>query len=139
VNHFFMLDTNTVGHVMKGKSRLARTKLASLRENQIACISVITEAELRYGAAKSKNPGLPVLLDWFLAKVQVLPWGRDEAIAYGELRAKQEALGKMLGNLDMLIAAHAIAVGATLVTADKGFANAPDLTRLVNWATDLTP
>jgi len=137
MTRFFMLDTNTVSHVMKGKSKLAREKLASLRENQIACISVITEAELRYGVAKSKNKGLAVLVDWFLAKVQVRPWGREEAKVYGELRAKQEAAGRTLGNLNMLIAAHAIAIGATLVTADKTFSHVSDLERVVNWATDL--
>ncbi len=138
MTHFFMMDTNTVSHVIKGKSKLAREKLASLCENQIACISVITEAELRYSVAKSKNAaGLQVLLEWFLAKVQVRPWGREEAKVYGKLRAKQKAAGKTLGNLDMLIAAHAIAIGATLVTADKAFSHVADLERVVNWATDL--
>jgi tRNA(fMet)-specific endonuclease VapC len=133
-----MMDTNMVSYVMKGKSKVARAKLAGLRDSQVACISVITEAELRYGVAKSKNAtSLQVLLEWFLAKVQVHPWGREEASAYGELRAKLEASGKPLGNLDMLIAAHAISVGATLVTADKGFEHLPDLPKIVNWATDL--
>ena len=134
----FMMDTNTVSQIMKGKSKAAREKLAGLRENQVACISVITEAELRYGIAKSNRAAsLLVLLEWFLARVQVRAWGSEEAAAYGELRAKQEAAGKMVGNMDLLIAAHAIAVGATLVTADGGFGKVADLPGIVNWATDL--
>jgi tRNA(fMet)-specific endonuclease VapC len=54
---------------------------------------------------------------------------------YGQLRAKQEASGKTLGNLDLLIAAHAIAVGAVLVTNDKAFSSVADLPKIVNWAT----
>ena len=53
------------------------------------------------------------------------------------LRAKRETAGKALGNLDLLIAAHGIAVGAVLVTNDKAFKQVDDLPDIVNWATDL--
>jgi tRNA(fMet)-specific endonuclease VapC len=76
-------------------------------------------------------------LDAFLTKIRILPWDRNEASAYGQLRAKQERTGKLLGNLDMLIAAHAIAAGAILVTNNKAFAQVQDLEGIVNWATDL--
>lgn len=72
----------------------------------------------------------------FFTKVQVLPWGREEAVVYGQLRTSQEGTGKSLGNLDYLIGAHAIATGATLVTGDKAFSQVADLTTM-NWATDL--
>ncbi len=73
----------------------------------------------------------------FLSTVEVLPWGRREAAVYGNVRAQQEALGKPLADIDMLIAAHAVAVGATLVTADKALAQVPGLSATENWATDL--
>jgi tRNA(fMet)-specific endonuclease VapC len=76
-------------------------------------------------------------MEWFLAAVKVLPWGRDEARAYGVLRANLESSGKTLENMDMLIAAHAIAIGAVLVTNDKAFAQVEDLHATENWATDL--
>lgn len=133
-----MLDTNTVSYIVKGTSPAARTKLARLRHDEIGCISAITEAELQYGLAKNSNAHmLRAALGSFLTKIQILPWGRAEALAYGNLRAKQEKAGKPLGNLDMLIAAHAIAVGAILITNDKAFAHVADLASTINWATDL--
>lgn len=132
-----MIDTNTVSYIVKGNSPASRAKLAELRYDEIACISAITEAELQYGVAKSPNvKTLRPALEGFLAKIQILPWGRDEAHAYGRLRAKQEAAGKPLGNLDMLIAAHAVSVGAILVTNDKAFSHVADLSAILNWATD---
>ena len=132
-----MIDTNTVSYIVKGNSPASRARLAGLQHDEIACISAITEAELLYGVAKSpKAKTLRPALEGFLAKIQILPWGRDEAHAYGRLRAKQEAAGKPLGNLDMLIAAHAVSVGAILVTNDKAFSHVADLSAILNWATD---
>ena len=134
----YMIDTNTVSYIVKGKSPAARVRLAGLQEGEIGCISIITEAELQYGLAKISNAHvLRSSLEGFFAKIQILDWGRDEALAYGRLRARQEAAGKMLRNLDLLIAAHAIAVGAVLVTNDKAFAQVAGLPVPVNWATDL--
>jgi tRNA(fMet)-specific endonuclease VapC len=133
-----MLDTNTVSDIVKGKSPAARAKLANLPQGEIACISVITEAELQYGLAKTpKATAIRSVVEAFVAKIQVLPWGREEALAYGAFRAKQEAGGKPLGNLDMLIAAHAISVGAVLVTNDKALLQVADLPATVNWSTKL--
>jgi len=130
-----MLDTNTVSYIVTGRSPSARERLASLNKHEIGCISIITEAELRYGVAKSRKAQVQLAsLEGFFARVQVLTWGKEEALAYGQLRAKQEAAGKTLQNLDMLIAAHAIAVGAILVTADKAFSRVPDIPGAINWA-----
>jgi tRNA(fMet)-specific endonuclease VapC len=133
-----MLDTNTVSYIVRGKSPAARAKLDRLQDEEIACISVITEAELRYGTSK-QAPGSARLaaLNTLFTKLQILPWGSDEALVYGNLRAKLERAGKVLGNLDMLIAAHAVSANATLVTRDKTFAQVEDLRPPVNWATDI--
>jgi len=132
-----MLDTNTVSDIVKGKSLTARAKLANLQHGEIACISAITEAELQYGLAKTpKATVIRSVVEAFVAKIQVLPWGREEALAYGAFRAKQEAAGKPIGNLDMLIAAHAISVGAVLVTNDKALLRIAD-PPTVNWSTEL--
>jgi len=133
----YMLDTNTVSDIVKGKSLTARAKLANLQHGEIACISAITEAELQYGLAKTpKATVIRSVVEAFVAKIQVLPWGREEALAYGAFRAKQEAAGKPIGNLDMLIAAHAISVGAVLVTNDKALLRIAD-PPTVNWSTEL--
>jgi tRNA(fMet)-specific endonuclease VapC len=133
-----MLDTNMVSYIVKGRSRLARARLLALQGDDIACISSITEAEIRYGLArKPEATALKALMDGFLAGIQVLPWGREEAEAYGQIRADLEKSGKSLGNMDMMIAAHAVATGAVLVTNDKGFGQVKGLDATVNWATDL--
>jgi tRNA(fMet)-specific endonuclease VapC len=133
-----MLDTNTVSYILKGKSNAARARLAGLSSNEIACISTITEAELLYGAARSGiGDQRQKSLDWFLLRLQIHPWGREAAAAYGTLRVQQEAIGKTLGPLDTQIAAHALALGAILVTNDKAFQQVADLPGIENWASDL--
>jgi tRNA(fMet)-specific endonuclease VapC len=138
MSRLYMLDTNTVSYIVKGKSPAARARLASLGADETACISIVTEFELEFGLARNPNAAsLRDALRWFLARVQVLPLGSAEARAYGQLRVKQEAAGRPLESMDMLIAAHAIAVGAILVTRDKVFTHVPDLAGKENWATDL--
>jgi tRNA(fMet)-specific endonuclease VapC len=133
-----MLDTNTLSYIVRGKSPAARARLFRLQGDEVACISVITEAELRYGTSKqapawARLAALNALFD----KLRILPWGGNQALVYGDLRAKLERAGKVLRNLDMLIAAHAISANATLLTRDKTFPQVEDLRPPVNWATDL--
>ncbi len=134
----YMLDTNMVSYIARGRSAAARARLLGLNEDEIACISAITEAEIRYGLAKRPEAtALKLLMDGFLASIRILPWGRDEAQAYGVLRAKLEASGISLGNMDIMIAAHAVTSGAVLVTNDKALGQTLDLHASSNWATDL--
>ena len=133
-----MLDTNQASYLLKGKSPATRARILSLRPGEVACISAVTEAELLYGIAKSGiGEQRMKLLQWFLQLVEIHPWGREEAAVYGRLRAKQEAMGKTLGPFDMQIAAHAISLGAVMVTNDKAFDQVPDLLAVENWAIDL--
>ena len=134
----YLLDTNTVSYIAKGKSPAARARLEALGEEEIVCISSITEAELRYGLAKRPAAhALRAAVEALLFKLRILPWGSKEADAYGGLRAKLEAAGITLSEFDMLIAAHALAVGAVLVTNDKVFLHVEDVDATVNWASDL--
>jgi len=116
-----MLDTNMASYVIKGTPPEARKRLATLPINSIV-ISVVTQAELLYGLARKGHPtAFGSLIKEFLLRVQVLPWGSNAATVYGDLRASCAASGVTLGALDMLIAAHAVAEKATLVTHDKAF------------------
>jgi tRNA(fMet)-specific endonuclease VapC len=134
----YMLDTNTLSYIARGRSSAARTKLIALKDDEVACISAITEAEIRYGLAKRPDAtALRSVMEGFLARLRILPWGRNEAQSYGELRAKLEASGTTLGHMDMLIAAHAVSTEAILVTNDKAFAQVSQLYAITNWATDL--
>jgi tRNA(fMet)-specific endonuclease VapC len=134
----YLVDTNTVSYIANGKSPAARLKLAALDPADTACISSITEAELLFGlekrpAAQKLRPAIEALL----FRLTVLPFGRAEAAAYSVLRARLERAGRMLSAMDLLIAAQAIAAGATLVTSDAAFRHALDRRLLVAWATDL--
>ena len=63
----------------------------------------------------------------FLRRVDVLPWDSAVAERYGNVRADMERQGKTLAPLDSLIAAHALSVGAVLVTNDRAFAQVAGL------------
>jgi tRNA(fMet)-specific endonuclease VapC len=134
----YMLDTNTVSYMANGKSKAARARLLNLGVDEAVCLSVVTEAEVLYGLARRPEAvALKERMEWFLASIRILPWGRDEAAVYGPMRAKLESAGKVLGTMDMQIAAHAVAAGAVLVTSDKAFGFVKELKGVVNWATDL--
>ncbi len=133
-----MLDTNMISYIVKDRFPAASARLLALKEDEAACVSVITEAEIRYGLSKKPEATTSkFLMDSFLASIQVLPWGRREAEAYGHVKAKVERSGLSLGNMDMMIAAHAIVTGAVLVTNDQAFAQVEELSATVNWAIDV--
>ena len=73
----------------------------------------------------------------FLLRVEILPWDSDAADAYAQLRTACENEGKPLGNMDMLIAAHSVAVGASLITNDKAFYNVAHHLVLEDWSIPL--
>jgi tRNA(fMet)-specific endonuclease VapC len=138
MTRLYMLDTNTVSYILKGVSPTARGRLSSLRPDEVACISSITEAELWYGLDRINASDVRRrALRTFLGRIRVLPWGSEEATAYGAFRSKQEAIGLPLGPLDTLIAAHAIAVGAVLVSNDSSFQRAAGLPGLTEWASEV--
>jgi len=131
----YMLDTNTVSHLLKGHPdvvrRLIAVPMASL------CISAITEGELLFGLAKRPAAKqLHVAVREFLKRVEVLPWDSVAAEHYGTLRATMASQGKVLSPLDMLIATHALSVGAILVTNDQAISQMPDL-HLEDWTKPL--
>lgn len=116
----YLLDTNTVSHLVRQHPvvalRVVAVPMASL------CISAITEGELLYGLAKRPDATrLQAVVHQFLLRVDVLPWDRAAARHYATLRALMESKGKTLAPLDMQIAAHALSVGAVLVTNDRAF------------------
>jgi tRNA(fMet)-specific endonuclease VapC len=117
----FLLDTNIASYIIRGADATLRAKLQSVRVADVG-ISAISAGELLYGLAR--RPGAAALqaaVEAFLKHVQSVPWDADAAAAYGPLRASLEAKGTPLGNLDTLIAAHALAYGAVLVTNDQAF------------------
>jgi tRNA(fMet)-specific endonuclease VapC len=123
-----MLDTNISSFIIKGSPTIVRDRLRSVPISQI-CISVITQAELLFGVAKEpRASALEASVQKFLQHVDVLPWDEDAARQYADVRSRLERAGKPLGSLDMLIAAHALASNAVLVTNDRAFKNVKHMT-----------
>jgi len=128
----YMLDTNISSAVIKGNIPAVRAKLRSIPMTDI-CVSAVTAGELLYGAVKrGEKTRLAVAIQEFLLRTDVLPWDQDTAVRYGAVRAELERNGKSLGNLDMMIAAHALAAGAVMVTNDQAFRHVVQL-ELADW------
>ena len=129
----YLLDTNIASHVIRGDRREISDRLASLPMAEVA-ISAVTEGELLYGLAKRDYPSLlSERVRQFLLRVDVLAWDRNVSQAYADLRASCEARGVTLAPLDMMIAAHAVAAGAVLVTRDKAFSRVSGALKTDNW------
>ena len=117
----YLLDTNTCRYIMKGNRPPVRERLLGLPMAEVG-ISSVTEAELRYGVARlAKAERLAALVEEFLLRLEILPWDSEAAKHYAQVRATLERSGEPMGNLDMMIAAQALAAGVTLVTSDRVF------------------
>ena len=116
-----MLDTNIISLIARGGSANLRERIARI-DMASTCMSVITEAELRYGLArKPQATALKMVVHELMLRIESLPWESATAETYASLRADLEARGTPLGNLDTQIAAHALATGCVLITNDKAF------------------
>ena len=113
-----MLDTNIVSELIRNPAGPAAQR--ARKAGDAVCVSVIVAAELRYGCAKKKSPQLLRKVEEFLSEVPVLPFEMPADYEYGAIRAELEAAGRPIGSNDLLIAAHAYKLGATVVTANVG-------------------
>jgi tRNA(fMet)-specific endonuclease VapC len=117
----YFLDTNMASYAIKGKVPHVRQRLLRVPMAEVG-ISVITEAELRFGVAR--KPGhsrLETAVEEFLLRVEILPWDSAAAQCYASLRYALERTGDPMGNLDMMIAAQALSAPAMLVPHDHVF------------------
>ena len=112
-----MLDTNIISDLIRNPQGKAATRIAKVGEDNI-CTSIIVAAELRYGCAKSGSKRLLQAVENILGEIDVLPFDIPGDAQYGAIRSRLEAIGKPIGGNDLLIAAHASAVQATVVTAN---------------------
>src|SRR5438067_10674964 len=117
----YLLDTNTASYVIKGTFPRVREHLLKIHMAEVG-ISSVTEAELRFGVARI--PGarkLAVAFEEFLLRLEIFAWDSHCAREYAQLRTSLERAGEPMGNLDMMIAAQALAGGFVLVTHDRVF------------------
>jgi tRNA(fMet)-specific endonuclease VapC len=128
----YVLDTNTVSAALKGNPALDR-RLQDLPSARW-CISAITRSELRFGIARRPEAvRLAQVVEAFLLLARTEAWNARAADVHGRLRARLASNGRRIGDFDEMIAAHAIALGAILVTDNtRHFSRVPDL-RVENW------
>lgn len=112
----YLLDTDTCSYAMRGTSGALDARLASAKPNEIA-ISAVTRAEMVFGLEKRGNPrALSRLVHDFLGRIAVMPWDAAAADHFARLRAALERSGTPIDVMDTMIAGHALALKATLVT-----------------------
>ena len=113
----YMPDKNFISELIRNPQGRAAKRTAKVGEDNI-CTSIIVAAELRYGCAKSGSKRLLKAVQDLLSEIDVLPFDVPADADYGGIRSELEAAGKPIGSNDLLIAAHAYATGATVVTAN---------------------
>jgi len=137
----YLLDTNIISDMMRnpqGRANLQlEVRIAQSKSPLRVCTSVVVDCEVRYGLRRTSSSKLDRAYTHLLQVVEILPLDALVTPHYASLRARLEQAGKSIGANDSLIAAHALALGATLVTADAEFSRVPDLA-LENWLVETT-
>jgi tRNA(fMet)-specific endonuclease VapC len=128
----YLLDTNIVSDVIRNPGGRAVQRAALVGEATI-CTSIVVACELRYGALKKGSAQLTERVERLLESLEILPLDKESDRRYAEIRHHLDRMGKPIGPNDLLIAAHALALDLTLVSANvEEFSRVPGL-RLENW------
>lgn len=129
----YLLDTDMCIDIIRKRKPAVLSRLQASRIGEVG-ISTITFAELTHGVEKSAKPDQNRLaLYEFCTPLQVAPFSDMAALAYGRIRVHLERLGRIIGPMDLLIAAHALALDAVLVTGNlREFRRIPEL-KLESW------
>lgn len=128
----YLLDTNIVSDLVRNPQGRIAARVRTVGEENVYT-SLVVSAELRYRAAKKGSPRLSAQLETVLGALQIVALESPVDLVYGQIRADLERAGLMIGGNDLLIAAHAIALGDTLVTANhREFSRVRDLP-VENW------
>jgi tRNA(fMet)-specific endonuclease VapC len=129
----YMLDTNICIYVIKRRPEAVLQKFTAHAVGDLG-LSIVTLADLEYGAARSSQKGKNrAALEQFVSPLEIAAFDREAASVYGSIRAAVERRGAPVGSMDLLIAAHAISLGVPVVTNNvKEFRRIPEL-RVENW------
>ncbi|HTP26902.1 MAG TPA: PIN domain-containing protein [Anaeromyxobacteraceae bacterium] len=129
-----LLGTDIASFVIKGRSPRIEAELAAISPERV-CVSAVTRAELMYGLKRlPADHRLHLGVRQFLKIVRELAWDADAADYYADIRYQLTSSGQPLGEMDMMIAAHALAIGAVLVTNNtRHFERVAPPLVLVNW------
>jgi tRNA(fMet)-specific endonuclease VapC len=128
----YLLDTNIVSDLVRNPQGKIAEQIFTVGESNV-CTSIIVAAELRYGAEKKQSRRLSAQLEAVLGALEILPFEKPADASYGSIRAQLERTGKPIGANDLLIAAHALTLGYTVVTDnEKEFSRVKQLS-VENW------
>lgn len=129
----WMLDTNICSYILRRHPLSVKARFDEIGADRLGMSSVVL-AELYFGAARHpRGERIRAEIDDFAARLAILPWDESAADRYGELRAHLERQGTPIGNMDLMIAAHALSLGAVLVSNNtRHFDKVPGLA-LENW------
>ncbi len=129
----YMLDTNMCIYIIKKRPISLLEKFDSIPKNSL-CISVVTYAELQYGIERSSSKKMnQAIINDFVSHLTVYLWDMEAARQYGKIRSDLEKDGTPIGNMDLLIAAHAISQKCTIVSNNlKEFQRVKNL-KCENW------
>ncbi len=128
----YLLDTNVLSQLVREPQGRVAQRIARVGEEKV-CTSIVVACELRYGAARSSSARLTRQVAAVLGALEVLPFQADADQHYAAIRHALERKGITIGANDLLIAAHARAVGAACVTGNVSeFKRVPGL-RVENW------
>jgi tRNA(fMet)-specific endonuclease VapC len=128
----YMLDTNIVSDIVRNSSGKAAKRFAAAGDGEL-CTSIIVAAESRFGVLKKASPVLAKRVDDLLTQLPVIPFESPADECYAYLRAILERSGTPIGANDMLIAAHALALGCTLVTDNEREFSRVEALKIENW------
>ena len=129
----WLLDTNICSYVLKQRPTSVLQRFVAVGPDHLATSTVVL-GELLFGCARHREGDrIRREVEDFTSRLQVLPWNAAAATAYGDLRAHLERSGSPVGAMDLMIGAHALALGATLVSNNiRHFERMPGL-KLENW------
>jgi tRNA(fMet)-specific endonuclease VapC len=133
-----MLDTDIASYIIKRRPPAVEAKLSGIEPSRV-CVSAITSAELLYGLKQlPATHKLHIAVRRFLKIVRVLPWDAEAAGFYAEIRHRLASAGQLIGELDMMIAAHSLAATAVLVTNNtRHFERIAAPLILENWTSEI--
>jgi len=131
----YLFDTNILSDMMRNPNGVASQRFQQIAESAPdirLCTSVVVQCELLFGLRRRTNPRWQTHYEKVLESVEILPLTSTVVPSYASLRSTLEAAGTPIGANDLLIAAHALTLQATLVSADADFLRVPGL-QLENW------